>query len=155
MKKPRSNGLILTAKNLSKRAYASIHSIPRGYRGPALKALLEAAANLAAKSPQWFRSAVDGHLVISAPRSPKGAGEPVAKLTKPKPKALRGNKPSRVGKAKPAKARSARDAVGRGVVVRTKRAGKADQASGQGADDQSLVVNRGSDAHSQRDDAAN
>ena len=142
MKKPRANGLILTAKNLSKRAYASIHSIPRGYRGPALKALLEAAANLAAKSPQWFRSAVDGHLVISAPRAPKGAGEPVAKLSKPKPKALRGDKRGRVGKAQPAKARPARDAVGRGVVVRTKRAGKADQASSQGAEDQSAEASQ-------------
>lgn len=38
------NGRILTVKGLDKRSYDAIHGLKRGQRGPAMKALLAAAA---------------------------------------------------------------------------------------------------------------
>lgn len=35
------NGRMLTVKQLDRRSYAAIHNLPRGLRGPTLKALLK------------------------------------------------------------------------------------------------------------------
>lgn len=48
---PRPNGRILTVKQLDKRSYAAIHSLPHGRRGPVLKALLKAWADVSSAHP--------------------------------------------------------------------------------------------------------
>lgn len=64
----RKNGLILTVKQLDKRAYNAIHSLPRGFRQETMRALLAACADLAEKNPEWFRAAVSGHVLVSVKR---------------------------------------------------------------------------------------
>lgn len=64
-RKPRKNGLVLTAKHLERASYEAIHSIPHGYRQDALKALLASAAALAAKNPEWYKGAITGRLKLS------------------------------------------------------------------------------------------
>ncbi len=57
-------GTILTVKGLSRRAYNTIHKLPRGYRMDSISALLEAAANLAEDNPDWYKDAIAGNLVL-------------------------------------------------------------------------------------------
>lgn len=55
-KKPRKNGLVLTAKGLSSPAYHAIHDLPYGLRKFALHAVLEATADLAKrKGKSWYQ----------------------------------------------------------------------------------------------------
>lgn len=61
---PRPNGRMLTAKRLPKRAYDVVHNLPRGYRGPAMEALLLAAAALADKRKDWHLHARNFQLSI-------------------------------------------------------------------------------------------
>jgi hypothetical protein len=46
----RANGRVLTVKQLDRKSYDAIHSLPRGQRGPALKTLLTALAKFRADS---------------------------------------------------------------------------------------------------------
>lgn len=39
--KPRDNGRMLTVKQLDRRSYNAVHKLPRGLRGPVMKALLK------------------------------------------------------------------------------------------------------------------
>lgn len=64
----RENGRVLTAKHLSPRAYNAIHKLPRGYRQDSIKALLNAAATLAERDPEWYRHAVAGNIALSVTR---------------------------------------------------------------------------------------
>lgn len=48
------NGRILTVKQLSARAYAAVHDLPRGFRGPAMHLLLDGLADFAAKNRKWY-----------------------------------------------------------------------------------------------------
>lgn len=64
-KKPRRNGLILTCKQLDRRAYNAIHVLPRGFRQETLRAVLGACADLAERKPDWYRSAVAGSIKVS------------------------------------------------------------------------------------------
>lgn len=59
------NGRILTAKQLSERAYNAVHRLPRGYRGPALHALLEALADFAATNKKWYIDVNERGLTVS------------------------------------------------------------------------------------------
>lgn len=68
------NGRILTAKQLSKRAYKVIHLLPRGYRGPALHALLEALADFAATNKKWYIDVNERGLTVGL-RKARGAAK--------------------------------------------------------------------------------
>lgn len=134
--KPRKNGRVLTAKQLSKRAYATIHALPHGVRGPVLHALLEAAADLADAKPNWYEGAIHAGLVVKHAATiravtkavaavAKGAG--TAKAAKPAR-----HKPGRVRKTLDAAARPARDGSTRSRGVRRSAASQAPEAAGQG-----------------------
>lgn len=134
----RPNGRILTAKNLSKRAYASIHSLPRGTRAAALHALIEAAASYAAqRGGNWYRDIIDGNLILTQGRRNK-AGVAVTK-------SVSWDKPDRVSKALEAAKGPARD-VGRGGAGVRAKAARASKREGVPAQRAKTAEDQGTEA---------
>jgi hypothetical protein len=63
----RPNGRMLTVKQLDRKSYDAVHSLPRGQRGPALKTLLSALAKFRAGAGETADKALaDGRVALIA-----------------------------------------------------------------------------------------